>query len=192
MISKKELRKQILEKRNELILEERNEKSNRITKKLIRHEAYIEADVILLYASFRSEVNTVELFNTAVFNGKKIYYPKVRGEEMVFYRVETEKDFEDGYWGIREPKMEDKKMFVPKEEEKVCIIMPGVVFDKRGNRIGYGRGYYDKFLKSMEGLDCCKVGIGFECQVVDVEDFPNEEHDVRLDILVTETDFYLF
>ena len=110
---------------------------------------------------------------------------------MEFYRIESENDFEDGCWGIKEPKVEDSKKYVPKYREKVCVILPGAVFDKEGNRIGYGRGYYDKFLKRMNELDVYKIGVGFACQIVNVENFPREEHDVCLDAIATEEELYL-
>lgn len=186
MISKKELRNEILKRRDAITKDEHNEKSNYIAEYVIRHTVFEESNVILLFASFRNEVDTSKIFKYAIDAGKEVYYPKVFGKEMEFYRVESEDDFEAGRWGIREPKAEDEKKFIPMLEERVCIIMPGAVFDRKGNRIGYGGGYYDKFLKKMGTFRFHKIGIGFACQVVDIENFPKEEHDVTLDMLVTE------
>ena len=193
LVNKKELRKEILKRREALTKEDYREKSDCITKRVITYDAFLDANVILLFASFRNEVDTTEILESAIGSGKKVYYPKVLGKEMEFYRVESEADFEEGRWGIREPKAEENKRFVPKQEDKICVIMPGAVFDRAGNRIGYGGGYYDKFLKRIENVDACKIGIGFECQVVEMEEnFPKEEHDVTLDMLVTEDGFYEF
>lgn len=191
MIEKKELRKQILVKRDALTCEEHKEKSHVIAQNVIQHPVFKEADTLLLYASFRSEVDTTELFQAAKILGKKIYYPKVLGAEMEFYRVETEDDFENGCWGILEPKPVEDRRYVAEKEEKVCIIMPGAVFDANGNRIGYGRGYYDKFLEEIQSFHVCKVGIGFECQRISIDEFPVEEHDIGLDILITENNVYI-
>lgn len=190
MDTKKELREQILRKRDALTKEEHREKSRCIAEYVIGHIVFEKADVVLLFAPFRNEVDTAKIFESAIALGKKVYYPKVLGKEMEFYRVESEEDFEDGRWGIREPKVAEARKFIPKMEEYICVIMPGAVFDKRGNRIGYGGGYYDKFLKRIETYSVYKVGIGFDCQVTEVEDFPKEEHDVTLDMLITEKDLF--
>ncbi len=190
-MDKKELRKQVLGKRDALTIEERKEKSDAISNSVTQHPIFREAHTILLYAAFRSEVDTMKIFRRAVASGKKVYFPKVLGAEMEFYCAEAEEDFEAGTWGIPEPKVEIERKYVPKYKEKVCIIMPGAVFDKAGNRIGYGRGYYDKFLKRMEQVESFKMGIAFSCQLINIENFPKEEHDVRLDVLVTENSIYL-
>jgi 5-formyltetrahydrofolate cyclo-ligase len=189
MDTKKSLREKVLRKRDVLTKEEHREKSICIAEYVIGYSAFKKADVILLFDSFRNEVDTAKIFESAIALGKKVYYPKVLGKEMEFYRVETEEDFEDGRWGIREPKVAVARKFIPKMEEYICVIMPGAVFDKSGNRIGYGGGYYDKFLKRIETYSVYKVGIGFDCQVTEMEEFPREEHDVTLDMLITEKGF---
>ena len=187
-MDKNELRKQVLAKRDALTVEERKEKSDAISDCVTQHPIFKETDTILLYAAFRSEVDTMKIFRSAVASGKKVYFPKVFGNEMEFYCAEAEEDFEAGTWGILEPKVEFERKYVPKYKEKVCIIMPGAVFDKAGNRIGYGRGYYDKFLNRMEQVESFKMGIAFSCQLINIENFPKEEHDVGLDVIVTETE----
>ena len=183
---KKELRKQILDKRNTITKEEHKEKSNVINEKVIQYTAFEEANSVLLYAAFRSEVDTTNIFKSAISSGKKVYYPKVLGDEMEFYQVESEGDFDVGTWGILEPKAEERRKYVPVYNEKVCMVMPGAVFDRKGNRIGYGRGYYDKYLMKIDQAEIYKIGIGFECQVVDIDIFPKEKHDVQLDAVITE------
>jgi len=185
-VNKKELRNEILKKRDVLTKEEHREKSDVIARRVMTHSAFADANVVLLFASFRNEVDTTKIFKSAITSGKAVYYPKVLGKEMEFYHVESEDDFEEGRWGIREPKVEEERKFAPKQGDQICVVMPGAVFDKTGNRIGYGGGYYDKFLKESETLNLFKMGIGFSCQIVDVDDFPKEEHDVTLDMLVTE------
>lgn len=191
-MNKKELRNEILKRRDALTKEEHREKSDIISKAVVEHSVFEEANRILLFASFRNEVDTAQIFRAAIASEKVVYYPKVLGKEMEFYRVETELDLEEGRWGIWEPKVQEERRFVPKQEEQICVILPGAVFDKMGNRIGYGGGYYDKFLKGLECYHVSKVGIGFACQVVDVADFPREEHDVMLDMLITEAGSYKY
>jgi len=182
--TKKELRKEILQLRDALNVEERKEKSHLIAEKVIVQNEFIEADKILLFASFKSEVDTCEIFQAAREAGKAVYFPKIIGKEMKFYQVEKEDDLTEGQWGIREPQLIPEKEFVPQAVDKICIIMPGAVFDIEGNRIGYGGGYYDKFLKQIE--NGYKLAIAFDCQRVDRCQIAIEQYDVKVDCIVTE------
>lgn len=184
MRTKKELRKEILQLRNALNVEARKEKSHLIAEKVIAQSEFIETDKILLFASFKSEVDTCEIFQAAREAGKAVYFPKIIGKEMKFYQVEKEDDLTEGQWGIREPQLIPEKEFVPQAVDKICIIMPGVVFDIEGNRIGYGGGYYDKFLQQLE--NGYKLAIAFDCQLVDRGQIVGEQHDVKADCVVTE------
>ncbi len=190
MISKKELRKEILIKRDALSLEERRVKSHQIAKKITQMKEFTEADKVLLFSSFKSEVDTTEIFETLVKTETEAYYPKVLGKEMEFYRVESEDDFEEGCWGIQEPKAGAENKFVSKYHEKICVIMPGAVFDEAGNRIGYGGGYYDKYLQQLEMKiskeQVAKIAVAFECQIVEEGFIFREQHDVIPDIIATE------
>lgn len=191
---KKDLRKEILALRDTLTLEARIEKSRIITEKVIRHEKFQEADKVLLFASFRSEVDTTEIFKVAIAMGKEVYFPRVEGKEMEFYRIEKETDLIEGYRGIREPKGEASTRFAvnPKagDAPKILVIMPGAVFDADGNRIGYGGGYYDKFLlrleTTIEQKNLYKIALAFECQMVEKNIIIKELHDKNPDIVITE------
>lgn len=197
MKTKTELRKEILQKRDALTLEESSEKSHQIAGKVIAQKEFIEADKVLLFASYRSEVDTSEIFEAALEANKDIYYPKVIGKEMEFFKVESEVDLIEGYRGIREPEANPQKRFCPSMTDKICIIMPGAVFDEEGNRIGYGGGYYDKFLQQLESFyakevektekHICKMAVVFECQIVEVGCIISEPHDIKPDCIVTET-----
>lgn len=191
MRSKKELRREILQLRDALTEKERKEKSHIITEKVIAQKEFIEADKVLLFASYRSEVETYEIFQAARATGKSVYYPKVMGKEMEFYLVEKEDDLSEGYWGIREPEAIPERMFLLHPEDKICVIMPGTVFDAEGNRIGYGGGYYDKFFRTLEGLHSkdlrnkkgyvYKLAIAFDCQIVAVGMIQKEDYDIKPD-----------
>ena len=186
MISKKELRKEILKRRDAMTLEERASQSHEIAKRVIEQKCFQEADKVLLFASFKSEVDTNEIFHTARTLSKDVYYPKVVGEEMEFYLVENLDELVEGYRGIREPREDETKRLII--ENKICVIMPGAVFDEEGNRIGYGGGYYDRFLQRLEmpEVDFCKIAIAFDCQMVEKGFIPCEEHDIEMDCIVTE------
>lgn len=193
---KKELRKEILQLRNALTEEERREKSHQIAEKVIAKKEFREADKVLLFASYKSEVETFEIFEAARMLGKDVYYPKVIGSEMKFHLVEKGEDLIEGYRSIQEPEANPEKQFRPKQTDRICIIMPGVVFDEEGNRIGYGGGYYDKFLQQIRAVwtnsetmykeHIHKIAIGFACQMVEVGRIESEQHDIKADCIVTE------
>ena len=190
MQTKQQLRKLILQLRNELAAEEHEKKSQKITNNLISHIRFQEADQFLLFSSFRSEVDTTEIIQQSLKTGKPVYLPKVMGKEMNFYRIASMEDLKEGYQGIREPEEKLSTQFVSQQEKKVFVLMPGAVFDKEGGRIGYGGGYYDKFLKNLEAAilpeNLCKMAVAFECQMVETGIIDKEEHDIRPDYIVTE------
>ncbi len=188
MKTKKELRKEILQLRDALSEKERREKSHQIAEKVIAQKEFIEADKVLLFASYHSEVDTFEIFQAARGASKDVYYPKVLGKEMEFYLVEKEGDLVEGYRGIREPEVIPEKKLIPQPEDKICVIMPGAVFDKNGNRIGYGGGYYDKFLQRFANWKehVFKLAIAFKCQIVEPGRILCEDYDVKPDAIVTE------
>ena len=190
MKTKAELRKEILRLRDDLTLKERQQKSKMIARKVFAHKAFLEADSVLLFASYRSEVDTKEIFVEALALGKKVFFPRVEGKVMNFYRVKTEEDLKEGYRSIREPEAVEEKRFQPDTQEKVLVLMPGAVFDEQGGRIGYGGGYYDKFLQWLESEipveKVYKLAVAFSCQIVGVGVIPREEHDVAVEDLIVE------
>lgn len=189
-MNKKELRKEILARRNALSPEERQEKSAQIASKVIALEEFRKSNKILLYAPIRSEVETEEIYKEAQRLSKDVYYPKVLGAEMEFYLDDSMTEFETGAFGIREPKPESTLAFIPKEEDKIFVLFPGAVFDDEGNRIGYGGGYYDKYLQwlleNVSEENICKVAVAYACQVVEMGRIEKEPHDVQMDYVVTE------
>ena len=190
MDRKKQLRQEILQKRDALSLVERKEKSRQISERVIQHPAFLDADKILLYASFRSEVDTKAIFQTALEMKKQVYFPKVIGKEMEFYQVRKEDELLEGYCGILEPKTEEKRLFLPQSEDKVFVLMPAAVVDRKGGRIGYGGGYYDKYLQQLEYRvkkgNLYKLAAVFSCQLVDDDIIPKERYDVSPDEIMTE------
>ncbi len=145
-----------------------------------------EAENLLIYHDFRTEVITGDFIRELIREGKKkVFLPKVNGPVMDFYEVKDPKDLEAGYKGIREPSGKDGSLLYrgePEETKSVCIV-PGSVFDRTCGRMGYGKGYYDRFLGEHPGL--FRIGVAFEAQISDTL-IPREEHDVIMDLVVTE------
>ena len=191
LTNKKELRKEILARRNALSLQERAEKSTQIASKVTSLAEFQKSNKTLLYAPIRSEVETDAIYLEARRLSKAVYYPRVLGNEMEFYLVDETTTLEQGSFGIREPKLESAKQLVPNTQDEIFVLMPGAVFDEAGNRIGYGGGYYDKYLEWLVGMvpaeRICKVAVGFACQMVEKGRIVRETHDVQVDYIVTES-----
>lgn len=156
MTEKDELRKKYKLLRSQLPEAEKRAADQKLTEAICAMKEFRAADHVLLFASFGSEASTDEIFHRAVSMGKKIYYPRVTGEDLVFYRIESEHQLLKGYFGIREPDLSHYELsrYLPEKEEGAFVLVPGLAFDRRKYRIGYGRGFYDRFLQEFNGFSC--------------------------------------
>lgn len=138
-----------------------------------------EIETLLTYVSFGSEVRTAELIEIAWKAGKKVYSPRVaEGGRMDFFLIRDWQDLKKGYRGIKEP-------YKPSEcyaGGRAFMVLPGLAFDESRNRIGYGKGYYDRYLEGREEI--VTAAVCFECQLL--ENIPAAAHDCRPDLLITE------
>lgn len=178
---KERIRKEILQKRNQLTQAEVILKSDIITNKMRQLKEWKEAENVLLYADFRNEVMTDKLILYAILDNKKVYLPKIEGNDMSFYRIYSLEELCSGYMGIREPIDSDFECFHTGSENSICIT-PGAAFDSFGARIGYGKGYYDRFLarNRMNAV----TAVAYELQIQ--EKLPSEREDYRVQKIVTE------
>lgn len=176
--TKSEIRSRILKVRNALTEEERKRGAFLLTERILRHQWYCQSDTILCYADYGSEISTKELIREALSAGKKVFLPRVEGQNMTFYRIETLAELVQGYKGISEPKG-DTESYCREEQvvEKTLLLMPGVAFDRYRNRIGYGKGFYDRFLADNPELQMRTIAVGYQCQLL--EELPAEETDIR-------------
>ncbi len=176
--NKSVIRKDVLQKRSELGKEERVKASFLLAERILGHQWYYLSENILGFVPYGSEIDIREILQDALNKGKKLYLPKVEGEDMRFYLVKSLEDLEEGYKGILEPKG-DTEIFTYAEGtvDKTLMLMPGVAFDKKKNRIGYGKGYYDRFLQDKNVLQVRTIAVGFQCQMV--EEIPAEELDIK-------------
>ena len=173
-----------MQERDSLSAEMRQAFSDMIINKVLELNEYKKADTILCYVSCRSEVSTIALIEHSLKAGKIVGVPKVEGEDMRFYRIMSLSDLEPGYFGVLEPK--PNKTLLEDNTGNTLVIVPGLAFDSDLNRIGYGKGFYDRyFLKSeAAGLRMVKCGIAFDMQICDwIEADPYDKH---LDMIVTE------
>ncbi|MDO5715364.1 MAG: 5-formyltetrahydrofolate cyclo-ligase [Tissierellia bacterium] len=174
---KREFREQFMGKRKSLSPEIRREKDQLIFQRLIDSFLYQENKNIFIFVSSFDEVNTHPMIEQALKDGKKVSVPKVMGKEMVAIEIKSLSELSPGTMGILEPTNEQ-------EMEKIDLcVTPGLAFDKKGYRIGYGGGYYDKFIGKHQEM--ITLGIGYDLQWT--EEVPHEAYDRPLDYFLSES-----
>lgn len=184
-MTKSELRKQAQLKRDSMDNLLICKYGDIIANSLINHEWYKFSKSIFIYVSVGNEVPTHAVIKNALAGGKTVSVPKIGpGTQMHAVPVrDFEQDLEPGKFGILEP----KSYLRPVPETCIdLIIVPGLLFDKSGYRIGYGKGYYDSFLDSVErnSPHCRTIGLAFHSQVV--QELPRERHDKPVMLIITE------
>ena len=178
MPEKTEIRKKVLAMRRALSSEENFLKSSAITERLLLSPLWQEAKTVLAYVSKPDEVNTWMLIEAAWKSGKTVAVPKVvSNEKMLFSRIDSFDELKPGCMNIPEP-VEIREI----DTSGALVILPGVAFDEKRNRIGYGGGYYDRFLAAEPGHRTC--ALAFELAVID--EVPTEETDIKPEMIVTE------
>lgn len=222
---KKRLRTEALARRDGMTAQRRKDYSDRIIEKLTGLSCYQDADAVLAYVSFRSEVDTIPLIEQALAGGKAVFAPKVTGKEMAFYRIFSLDDLSAGYRGILEPSggqsieawMDDwtsqcsgsqqESLAEAKETGKcmrkekpdaagtddsgtafphILICLPGAAFDRKRHRIGYGGGFYDRYLsKFLLKMKVTTAALAYDCQIFDK--IPWDAHDICPARIITQT-----
>jgi 5-formyltetrahydrofolate cyclo-ligase len=175
---KKILRKQVLAARDRLSREQRQNKSREIEERLFSLPDFKSARTILFFASFKSEVDTEPMIRRALTFGKRVVLPKVKKTELGLFEItDFSTDVSPGAWGIPEP-YETRPVAL---DEIDLVIVPGAAFDKWGNRLGYGAGFYDKLLSTFRKMT---IALAFEAQIL--PRVPAELHDVPIRKIATE------
>ncbi|MFV0395823.1 MAG: 5-formyltetrahydrofolate cyclo-ligase [Coprobacillaceae bacterium] len=175
-MDKQAVRKEMIKKRLDLDMTSYMSKSNLIIYNLEKLNCFNQAKTIGVYVSMKQEVNTIE-FIKKWCKSKRIVVPKVNGKKMNFYHIYTMNDLEAGNFGVLEP----KSNILVKPSEIDLLIIPIVAYTNEHHRIGYGGGYYDRYLQDYNGL---KIGIAFSFQKI--LDFEIENHDIPLDTIINE------
>ncbi|GAB6100328.1 5-formyltetrahydrofolate cyclo-ligase [Halanaerocella petrolearia] len=187
-MTKNEQRKRLLDKRDNLTKEEIIKKSRQVKEYLFQQSEFRNANRIMFYVAFRSEVETELMIKRSLDLGKEIVVPitnkKQKKMELSLLK-NYNRELELGTYGILEPK--DKYIRPVNPESLDLIIVPGVAFDSHGNRLGYGGGYYDRLFDIISEIP--RVALGFELQIVDK--VITEEHDFSVDKIITERNIYV-
>ena len=184
MQTKKSLRAEVLKRLHSLKIDELEIKSLQIKKKLFSHDAFRKAKCVCFYVSMSTEVDTKSMIDEALALEKRVLVPMTNraDKQLSLYEITNRQtDLKKGAYGVMEPRPDRTRLTDLKEAE--CVIVPGIVFDKKNHRIGHGVGYYDRFLKKF-GPEVFKIGLAFSFQVVPA--IPAEVHDVKLDMILTD------
>lgn len=163
-MTKKEARECMKELRKRLPQQEREKKNSQIKQNLFQIEAMKRAQYFFPFVSYGTEVDTIEIIQEVLARGNcKVAVPKVHGDDMDFYTIESLKQLQKGYRGILEP-IEGEKILA----ENGVMLLPGLAFDSRKNRVGYGGGYYDRYLDRVTSDKLVTVALAYEFQIAGV------------------------
>ena len=179
---KNQIRKKLILIRKNLSKEYVFENSFKIKNRLFNLNEFIKASTILFYVSYNNEVYTHEMIRELLTSKKNIVVPisEKKNRILILSKLENWDDLSVGSYNILEPNIDRiKKVDLDSID---LIIVPGVGFDERGNRIGHGKGYYDNLLRNSK--QATSIGLSFECQIL--ENIPTGKYDIPVDIIVTE------
>jgi len=183
-----ELRRQYLARRAALSPAIRAGWDEKICRNILSSAAYRFADVILMYYPVKEEVNVLPVMQAALAAGKRVAFPRCQAEDhsMVFHFVTSDADFEEGTYGLREPRAA-LPAFEPEAADGVNVlcIVPAVVYDRHGYRIGYGGGYYDRFFGKFRPAS---IGVAYGEFIV--KTVPHGRFDISVDVVVSERGIY--
>lgn len=177
--SKKEIRAEVKKYRREATQEQIHTNSDAICEKFVNLPEFKEAGVVFAYMDCKNEVETKKVIEQCWKDGKVVAVPKVFGKNMKYYVITSYDDLEEGYYGIPEPKYENLQEIV---SEDGLMILPGIAFDTDRHRVGYGGGFYDRYLEEHPNMK--KIAFAFEFQMF--EKVPFEEFDRQPEKIITE------
>ena len=181
---KEKLRKEILSERNKLSPDEVDRLSTIIVNRFMSLDVYEKAKSIMLYLDFRNEVRTGPLIRQMLHDKKQVLIPVTNPSDyslIVSELKDPQKDLFQGKFGLMEP---NENTLRPVDPETIDVVLvPGLVFDNNGYRIGFGAGYYDRFLPNLDP-HVPLISLAYELQVVDA--VPKESHDVPVHMIITE------
>ena len=184
MTDKALIRKDTFLRRDAISGELKKNKDTSIREKLLALPEFRKAAVILLYASFKSEVDTFEAIKYCLSNNKTVVLPKVNEtkDALILYEIKDISELAKGHFGVPEPAVpEDRRRDIAGID---MVIVPGVAFDMRCNRLGYGKGFYDKLFSPIGSRRPIRIALAYEEQLV--EHIPAEPHDMKMDKIITD------
>jgi 5-formyltetrahydrofolate cyclo-ligase len=184
LAEKKRLRRLALERRR--ALEDREARSRQIWQYVLSTREFASAHTVVCYVALPDEVQTLFGLSEIQAANKRLAIPYCSGGDLLLARISDLNEISPGYRGIGEPDPTIRRMSerIVHPTEVDLVLVPGVAFDRRGGRLGYGKGYFDRFLRKLRP-DAVRMGLAFDCQVV--AHLPQCAYDVPVDVLVTES-----
>ncbi len=187
-VKKQSLRSEFLALRDSIGIAEVRRLSQVVQRSFMDTPEFSQSKKLALYASCRNEVGTYDILTEAIRLGKEVCFPrtivkvkdKKEGSRIAFFKVGSRDELVPGCYDIPEPPVDAGREYLPDEFD--LIVVPGIAFDMKGTRLGYGKGYYDRALARVK---CPVVAIAFNAQILKI-DLPCEPHDVGVDMIVTE------
>jgi 5-formyltetrahydrofolate cyclo-ligase len=178
---KRSIRDTMLQRRRALPVDDVCARSLQVQNQVLSSPEFATARTLALYSPFRHEVQTEVLFRAARAAGKSVVFPRVKGDQLDFVRVSSLDDLLPGSFGVSEPCGTEVVSILAID----LLLLPGLAFDLIGHRLGYGRGFYDRALEGAEKSPLLRAGLAFDFQLI--EALPAQGHDIRIDILFTES-----
>ncbi len=183
-MTKNEIRSQMKAIRNQLPAHLRNEYNQRIHERLYGLKEFKACDAVFTYVSFGSEVDTTEIIDKAFGMNKKVYIPRVEKDDLNFYRIDSCDNLVRSKFGIFEPDTAIHQKYISDvSDDKKLMLLPGLAFDKAGNRVGYGAGYYDRYLGRYPHNEWIKIALAYDFQIM--EQLTADGYDIPADYIVT-------
>jgi 5-formyltetrahydrofolate cyclo-ligase len=174
-----------------LSVEERKSYSQLIQERLRMTKEYQNCNHLFAFVSFGTEVNTLDIIRQAFIDNKKVSVPKVEAKGMEFYEVHSLDGLISSKFGVPEPLSSEDTRYKTMihssetEQENRLMLLPGLAFDSTGNRIGYGAGYYDRYLSKFPSNHFYKMAIAYDFQLM--EQITAEDYDIKADAIITPT-----
>ncbi len=184
---KKLLRKTAAERRKKLSWDEVLLKSKSVSEKFFALAEFEKSWKIMFYLSFNQEVSTDQMVDRSIELKKQVLAPKIQGLGLSVWSISGRDQCLPNQWGIPEPEEKKGARLLVNWSEIDLIVVPGLAFDRQGHRLGFGRGYYDRFLRQLTG-DVFTVGLAFDFQML--ENIPAATDDFSVDCVVSETEVY--
>ena len=177
---KKEIRRRFIDMRNRLSVDEKELADKLIFEKIVSKKAYIDAQYLLVYYPVKNEPNVLLIAENALKEGKKVAFPISNTNEftLTFGVIDSLDQLLCGAYSIPEPPIDALKYV---DNDNTLCIVPGLAFDRNGKRIGYGKGYYDRFLKDFRGIS---VGLCYSQFLID--SLPVDDYDISVDMVISD------
>ena len=182
-IRQKEVRKEALSKRDALAKEQVLTSSAKIAEQIVKLPEFFNEQTVFAYSAFRNEVDLSNVIRMAQEHGKALLLPKTKDSDILFYEYGPDDRLVPGRFGVLEPEQD-----TPADPKNGLMLVPGVAFSKEGYRIGFGKGYYDRYLADRQMI--ITAGVCYEFQLSD--HFPVKNSDIPMDMIITEEQIYYF